>query len=97
MKKIYDFVEKINGKLASYGADRYLHLIVGMIVSFIAAVILGYNGETTYTCVGFGLLIAIAVGFLKEVADQTFEGMSDFKDWLFTIIGGVIGSLMFIF
>lgn len=78
--------------LAKAGADRYLHLLAGLMIAFFVAMLMrGVAHEGRWTCAGFAMLVTVAVGFLKEIADQTFEGESDGLDWAFTAIGGVIG------
>jgi hypothetical protein len=97
MKKIINSIKSFNCWLAKFGADRYLHLIVGLIIAFVTAVAFDkVGGESTWTCVGVAMLITAIVGMLKEVADQTFEGVSDGIDWLFTGIGGLLGCALWL-
>lgn len=92
MKKVYGLVKTTGEWLAKAGADRYLHLLAGLLIAFFVAMLMQcVAGEGRWTCAGFALLVTVAVGFLKEIADQTFEGESDGLDWAFTTIGGVIG------
>lgn len=97
MKKIFSVMKSFNCWLAKAGADRYLHLLAGLLIAFFSAVIFDkVGGESTWTCVGVAMLITVIIGFLKEVADQTFEGTSDGIDWLFTVIGGILGCALWL-
>lgn len=93
MKKIVSLVRKFNVWLASFGGDRYLHLVAGLLISFfVALLMLKVGHESVWTCVGFSFMITVIVGFLKEVFDSLMtDGTADGIDWLFTCIGGVIG------
>lgn len=92
MKKVYNVLKSIGEWLAKVGADRYLHLLAGLVIAFFTAMLMqGVAGEGRWTCAGFALMVTVVVGILKEVADQTYEGESDVLDWAFTCIGGVIG------
>ena len=93
MKKVYEVMKKVSEWLASFGADRWLHLIAGLIIAFGASMLVRGVAEedSRWLCALLGLTVAAAVGLLKEVADQSYEGESDGVDWLFTVIGGVVG------
>lgn len=92
MKKVYNVFKIIGEWLAKVGADKYLHLLAGLVIAFFTAMLMhGAAGEGRWTCAGFALMVTVVVGILKEVADQTYEGESDALDWAFMCIGGVIG------
>lgn len=97
MKKIYQFFKKINTWLASFGVDRYLHLLAGLFISFISCIIFHYcAGESMWTCVAVAMIITSGIGMGKEVADQTFESTSDGLDFAFTCLGGIIGCALWL-
>jgi hypothetical protein len=97
MRKIYGLVKKINCWLASFGVDRYLHLLAGLIISFFVALfMLKVGHETVDSSLVFGMMITVIVGALKEVFDQAYDASSDGIDWLFTCIGGVIGLVLWL-
>lgn len=92
MRKIYQFIQKINTWLASFGADRYLHLIAGIIISVIVCLLMkGLEGENIWSCAGMAMMSTASIAVIKEVLDQTYEGESSLLDILFTMIGGSIG------
>ena len=92
MKKIYQFFSKINGWLASFGVDRYLHLLAGLFISFITCLIFYHTqGESVWTCAGVAMIITAGLGMGKEVLDQNYTSQSDGLDFAFTCLGGVIG------
>ena len=96
MKKIYNFFQKINTWLASFGADRYLHLVAGILISFFVSMgFQAWQQETLLISTVVGYIITVAIGLGKEVLDQNYTGKSDITDWLFTGIGGLIGAALF--
>ena len=98
MKKVYQFFQKINVWLASFGADRYLHLIVGAIISIIVCLLMkGLEGGSVLSCTGMAMMITVTIGVMKEVLDQSYESKSDLLDILFTTIGGLVGCAIWIF
>lgn len=85
---------KVAGEwLASAGADRYLHLLAGLLIAFVVALVMNkIGGEGRWTCVFFAMMVTVIIGIIKEVIDQTFESVSDAVDFAFTCVGGVIGA-----
>lgn len=77
--------------LAQWGADRYLHLLVGMFITYIVG-LLGDGAWWSTACLG--LLVAVIVGFVKEVADAFAGNKGDLVDIVFTAIGGVVGFVL---
>lgn len=77
--------------LAQWGADRYLHLLVGMFVAYIV----GLLGDGAWLSAALlGLLVTVVVGFVKEVADAFAGNNGDLVDIVFTAIGGVVGFVL---
>ena len=92
MKKIYLFFQKINDWLASFGVERYLHLLAGIVISVIVCLLIqGIEGEGPLTCAGVAMMVTTCASVIKEVLDQTYEGNSELLDIVFTCIGGLIG------
>lgn len=88
MKKLLNAYRKAATWLASFGADRYLHLLAGLILAFIIGVFLC---TPLWVSGLLALAIVIAVGWLKEIFDSFTGELGDLVDWLFTSIGGAIG------
>lgn len=98
MKKVLSVYDKVAEWLCSFTSDRYVHLLAGLLVSFAAAwvFILTTAGATKPVCAVCGVIAAVFIGLLKEIADFFRDKPFDAKDWLFTAVGGVIGALMFL-
>ena len=88
MKKVYQFFQKINTWLTSFGVDRYLHLLAGIAISVIVCLLIqGIEGEDPLTCAGVAMMITTCASVIKEILDQTYEGNSELIDIAFTCIG----------
>lgn len=102
MKKILSVYDRVAEWLCSFGSDKYVHLLFGLVISFAMswAFMLTTMGATKPVCAVCGVIAAVIaavfVGFIKEVVDFFRDKPFDAQDWLFTVIGGVIGALMFL-
>lgn len=97
MKKIYQFFQKINDWIASFGVDRYLHLLAGLFIAFIVCIIISAaEGVDPWVSSVFAIMVTAGIGMGKEVLDQTYEGTSDALDFAFTCIGGVLGCALWL-
>ena len=98
MKKILEAWDKACAWLCSFGADRFLHLIVGLVFAVFVAVVIRATTPGCYeTAYAFmGVVGAAVVMILKELVDFfRGEGFDD-RDAAFGIVGGIIGGLMFL-
>lgn len=98
MKKVFEICDKVAEWLCSFGSDKYVHLLFGLLVSFAAAwvFILTTAGVTKPVCAVCGVIASVLIGLFKEVVDFFRDKPFDAKDWLFTVVGGIIGALMFL-
>lgn len=98
MKKVFEIYDKVAQWLCSFDSDKYVHLLFGLLVSFAVSWVfmLTTMGATKPVCAVCGVITAAFVGFIKEVVDFFRDKPFDGQDWLFTVIGGVIGALMFL-
>lgn len=89
MEKILGYYDRVKDWLCGFGSDKYLHLLAGLVVSFVSSTALGHSWA--------GLSVALAVGLAKELTDR-YAMHRDFswEDVIFTVIGGVIGTLMYL-
>lgn len=95
MKKVFAKVlsgyRKAAGWLASFGADRWMHLVAGLLIAYIVGRI---AGEPVWSAALVGALAAFVVGFFKEIADSFTGSRGDLVDMVFTTIGGVAGAVL---
>lgn len=82
-----NLIEKI-GKVA---ADKWLHFIVGLILAQLTIALLCAVQNDIILAYGAGMAVALAAGFVKELKDGSH---ADVQDFLFTLVGGVVGALL---
>ena len=98
MKKLLKIWDNAAECLCGFGSDKWVHLVVGAIISFATAWILmattaGATALGTAFCGAFGALIA---GMGKEVADVFCNKDFSLSDIIFTAVGEVLGGVLFI-
>lgn len=98
MKKILSVYDRVAEWLCSFGSDKYVHLLLGLLISFAVswAFMLTTMGATKPVCAVCGMIAAVFVGFIKEVVDFFRDKPFDGVDILFTIAGGVIGAVLYL-
>ena len=98
MKKIFSAYDRVAEWLCSFGSDKYVHLLFGLLISFAVSWVfmLTTMGATKFVCAVCGVIAAVFVGFIKEVVDFFRNKPFDGVDILFTIAGGVIGAVLYL-
>ena len=88
MFKINDLVDKI-------GADKFIHLLVCIIIAENVAT---YDAEifnrSAIVAAAIGVITAIIIGVGKEVIDFIRKGLCDLNDLKFNCYGAIIGGLL---
>jgi len=84
-------MKKIIEKLAKVAADKWLHFIVGLVLAQLTIALLCAVQNDIILAYGAGMAVALAAGFVKELKDGSH---ADVQDFLFTLIGGVVGALL---
>lgn len=97
MKKIIDLYKKAAEWLCGFGSDKWVHFVVGTVISFAVALVLMLTTEGATElgsafCGAFGALVA---GMGKEVADIFCNKDFSLSDVIFTAVGGVFGGILF--
>ena len=82
---------KLIEKLGNVAADKWLHLIVGMVLAQLTIALLCAVQDDIILAYGAGMAVALAAGFIKELKDGSH---ADVQDFLFTLIGGVVGAIL---
>lgn len=97
MKKILKVWDNFAGWVCKFSGDKYVHLIVGLIIAFVFARLMAVTtkGFPTINYAACGVIAAGAAMLFKEVIDffrgEDFDG----KDIVFGLIGGIIGALLY--
>lgn len=85
-------VSRIKQWLYGIKADKLLHFIVGLLVAEVVSGALSHFARLYALIVG--LVVSVIAGYLKELWDSKHGGVSSDKDFLATIIGGAVGTLL---
>lgn len=78
VRKIWDAVVK---RLCSIAFDKWLHFICGVLIAAFFCITLGMKA-----CI----VPVLFAGFLKEFFDQLTTGVFDWRDFIATLIGGLV-------
>lgn len=78
-------------KLGKVAADKWLHFIVGLVLAQLTIALLCAVQNDIILAYGAGMAVALAAGFVKELKDGSH---ADVQDFLFTLVGGVVGALL---
>lgn len=84
-------MKKLIEKLGEVAADKWLHFIVGLILAQLTIALLCAVQNDIILAYGAGMAVALAAGFVKELKDGSH---ADVQDFLFTLVGGVVGALL---
>ena len=80
---------KLIEKLGKVAADKWLHFIVGLVLAQLTIALLCAVQDDIILAYGAGMAVALAAGFVKELKDGSH---ADVQDFLFTLVGGVVGA-----
>lgn len=78
-------------KLGKVAADKWLHFIVGLVLAQLTIALLCAVQNDIILAYGAGMAVALAAGFVKELKDGSH---ADVQDFLFTLVGGVVGAIL---
>lgn len=87
MSKIFNWLQE--------NLDKIAHAGMGTYISWLVASIIGLFVDEWEAPIFFGMVVASLVGFLKEVYD-TSNKTGDAWDWVATVIGSILGALMWL-
>ena len=90
MGKIKDFIYKIASWLIKQGADKWLHLLVGMLVAMLSMASLPFLIHDMAAVKFLAVFLPCALDGIKECL---IDSKPDFWDFLYTLIGALIGML----
>lgn len=92
MKKALDCIYRVFGKLASIGSDRYLHLLVGLVIA--VAVCKGLRSIDAWLMLSLVPAFFVMAG--KESVDYYLRGEQfDWKDVAVGMVGAFVGVIIF--
>lgn len=86
---------KLTERLASFGADRWMHVTASLVLADITTRCLRRCGVGCLLSAGVGFCVSLAVGIGKECYDKFKEnGTFDWGDIKADIIGAACGSVI---
>lgn len=88
MKKLLDCIYRSFEKLAAIGSDKYLHLLVGLILAFVLGRLFANVEAWAYPAITGVLLLMVA----KECVDYYIrKEQFDWKDVAAGLVGAFVG------
>ena len=95
MNKIYDFYQKVAGWLCHFDGDKYVHLIVGLLLAYIMVHVgVSVIHSELLPAMFVSFIIIYALGVVKELADYALGKGFDGVDMMFTWVGSALGVLL---
>lgn len=91
LTKALESYRKAAGWLAGFGADRWMHLVAGLLIAYVVGRI---ADGPLWSAALAGVLAAFVVGFFKEIADSFTGSRGDLVDIVLTTTGGVAGAAL---
>ena len=86
---------KINDLVNKVGADKFIHLLVCIIIAEnVAAYDAQVFNRNAIVAATLGVIVTIFAGIGKEVIDFFRNGLFDFKDLKFDCYGAILGGLL---
>ena len=91
MKKLLDCIYRIFEKLAAIGSDKFLHLLVGLILAFVLGRLFANVEAWAFPAIVGVLLLMVA----KESVDYYLrKEQFDLKDIAAGVVGAVVGVIL---
>ena len=82
------WLSKFTDHLCSIGGDKFVHLLACQLIAFVVGKALSFV-MNRYVAALIGLVVAVTVGFFKEIKDDKFD-LADFKA---DMLGAIWGAL----
>jgi hypothetical protein len=90
-----NFYNKIAYILCSIGSDKYLHLLFSQILTILTIKLLILFNINAIGAVLVGFIIVLSICVVKELIDvKRHNAPFDWNDFVFDLIGCVIGALI---
>ena len=98
MKKVFEIYDKVAQWLCSFGSDKYLHLLVGLVSAVLVALVMQATTPNcnVAACASMGLIGAAVLMVIKELLNFFRGGRFDVKDIAFGLLGGLLGGLLWL-
>ena len=82
------WLSKFTDHLCRIDGDKFVHLLACQLIAFVVGKALSFF-MNRYVAALIGLVVAVTIGFFKEVKDDSFD-LADFKA---DVIGAVWGAV----
>ena len=95
MKKIMEYYDKFANWLCSFTADKYVHLIVGLLLAYIMVHVgVSVIHSELLPAMFVSFIIVAFLGIAKETIDFVLRKGFDGVDMMFTWVGSALGVLL---
>lgn len=90
---VFAMVERMKSWIYGIKADKLLHFITGLLVAQVAFLLINI-GMAKWASLLIAFVVTALVGGIKEFADKFTGGVPNWKDFVFTLVGGFVGLLI---
>ena len=93
---MYDIYDRSANWLVKWGTDKYLHLIVCLLLAYITSGLLHLIFADKGACAVAGFVFALCIGVLKEALDRSRGGKFDVTDLYFDAVGAFLAMILYL-
>lgn len=91
-----NWLNRIVNRLTAVGADKWLHILVSLIVAYIVAETAKAGGVNAIGCVIVATPVTMALGVAKEIYDELFRYGFCAEELLWDGLGIAVGLTLFL-
>lgn len=91
-----EMLNRIINRMTAVGADKWLHVLVSLVVAYVVAEMAKNGGVGGCGCILVSAPVTMAIGLTKEIYDELFRYGFDGKELLWDAGGMALGLTLFL-
>jgi hypothetical protein len=93
---IFDFIHRVEGFLQISRNGYFEHSVVGLLIGGLISYLVFEKTNHKLKSIVFGMSLAFLIGLAKEYIDPLFGGNKDKFDLMYTVLGSIVGVVIFL-